>query len=503
MPDAHVHKGQPPPSRPLDVHRWSDYPKLNSCLTDLIAEIEHAEIRRRARSSGSATRLRNAVRCIILDLYVAWSTNPDYEIGVSLGKESFRHQTRYDALFLRYDTFHPAYSGLVDLGYVQITRAPFHDPRTGIGRVTRIRATPKLIELLTGNGELTLATVRYRTDSSTRELIVLRDKDKNDVAYKDTGATKTMRADLERINAALSAHWTDLYKSDLDLAALNEKMTARYRLDDHTPPYIDFTARQLRRVFNNSDWRQGGRFYGGWWQTIPRDERKHITINGKHTVEVDYSGMHPALMYAEVEARLEGDPYDIDLPSVPRDVVKRAFNKLVNASGRTRPTREYNVKEYGLSWMALLELVKARHRPIAEFLGTGEGVRLQNMDAKIANRIVLRFLDMGYVCLPVHDSFIVHRELRDELTSIMRDEFHKAAGAYISTKAKLDVTRVSITEERIAIVSYAGIDDPFGSAGEYTGHETRLSNWWANQVPKARRGVTSPLGITGASKEIL
>lgn len=470
-----------PPSRPIDVHRWSDYPELNSCLTGLIAEIERAEVRGRARSSGSATRLRNAVRCIILDLYVAWLTDPSYEIGVSLGKDSFSQKTRYNALFLRYDTFHPAYSGLRTLGYILKVRPHFHDPKTGVGRVTRIRATPKLIELLTGAGRLTLADVRYRTGDDAREVIILRDEYKELADYRDNAATISMRSDLSRINDMLARHWIDLYRTDVDTDALNTRMRQRHLRDPMKPPYLDVTARELRRIFNNSDWQQGGRFYGGWWQTIPREYRIHITINGKHTVEVDYSGMHPALMYAEAQVRLDGDPYDIGLPHIKRGLIKRTFNALVNADGRIEAKDDFDEVECRLSWTELQERVKSRHKPIAQFLGTGHGVRLQNTDAKIANRIMLRFLDDGYVCLPVHDSFIVHHALKNELFDIMRDEFHTEAGAYIDAKAKFDVISGSAAREDTDVGSYIPMDAPFAITDEHAGYETRLSNWWANQ----------------------
>ena len=29
---------------------------------------------------------------------------------------------------------------------------------------------------------------------------------------------------------------------------------------------INPSAKQLYRVFNNGTWREGGRWYGGWWQ---------------------------------------------------------------------------------------------------------------------------------------------------------------------------------------------------------------------------------------------
>lgn len=459
--------GIPTPSRPLDVHRWSDYPELTNCLTDLVAEIEQCEERERRRSLSVANRLRDAVRCIVLDLYVAWSADPCCEIGIALGKEHFAKRTRYDALFLSYDTFRPAYEGLVKRGYVQVARKGFHDPKTGIGFVTRVRATPKLIYLLIGAGGLTPARLGFRNDRNAEETVILRDdsEGKNDIEYRDTKATKAMRSDLMRINTLLATYWLDLYVPDKELTAINVRMANANRVDEHQPPHIDFNAKRLRRIFNNGVWTEGGRFYGGWWQTIPREYRTRITINEKRTVEVDYSVMHPALMYAEVGAELEGDAYDIGVASVRRDLVKQTFHQLVNASGRIAPKSDFSEQGCGLSWKQLQERVKARHRPIAQFLGTGYGVHLQNKDAQIANRIMLRFLDMGYVCLPVHDSFIVHHGLEHDLAMIMADEFSKQVGAHISTKTKFGVTDVNASNSRDDIE----IGELLIPTGEYAG----------------------------------
>jgi hypothetical protein len=470
------------PSRVLDVHRWSDYPELRNCLTDLVAEINATEKRVRARTPKTANQFRDAVRCIILDLYVAWCADPNSEIGMPLGKSRFGRRTRYDALFLTYDTFHPAFTGLVVRGYAEVTRKAFHDPRTGVGRVTRVRATPKLIELLTGVGKLTLPAVSHRTDSDARESIILRNEDKEPVEYRDTAITRAMRADLVQINETLARHWIDLYLTDEETTALNALMTTRHQEDEQTPPYVNLATRQLRRIFNNRDWQQGGRFYGGWWQTIPKQYRAHITINDKHTVEVDYSGMHPALMYAAVDAKLDGDDaYDIGAPRVKRDLIKQTFNQLVNAEGRIEPKSDFNAVECGMSWKELQERVIARHQPIAQFLGTGHGVFLQNKDAIIANRIMLRFLAMGYACLPVHDSFIVHHALKDELTEIMRDEFHKEAGANVGTKPKWDVISASNSREPTVQTNFIEMDEPFACTDKYTGYETRLDNWRSSQ----------------------
>jgi restriction system protein len=39
---------------------------------------------------------------------------------------------------------------------------------------------------------------------------------------------------------------------------------------------IDWINKFVRRIFNNSSWNEGGRYYGGWWQRIPKEWREKI-----------------------------------------------------------------------------------------------------------------------------------------------------------------------------------------------------------------------------------
>lgn len=72
---------------------------------------------------------------------------------------------------------------------------------------------------------------------------------------------------------------------------------------------VSLSKRTLYRVFNDEGLTSGGRFYGAWWQNIPSEYRPHITINGKPMVEYDYSGLHPAILYAERGLAVPEDPY--------------------------------------------------------------------------------------------------------------------------------------------------------------------------------------------------
>ena len=99
----------------------------------------------------------------------------------------------------------------------------------------------------------------------------------------------------------------------------------RFDLDTSTPPEgtdtldppVDFGDIELRRIFNDVDpdnphlLNRGGRFYGGWWQTIPREWRRCITIDGEFTCEIDFRGMHPRMIYHLHRLQFEGDPYEI------------------------------------------------------------------------------------------------------------------------------------------------------------------------------------------------
>jgi hypothetical protein len=70
--------------------------------------------------------------------------------------------------------------------------------------------------------------------------------------------------------------------------------------------------RKLYRIFNRGSFSNGGRFYGTWWQQIPKEIRPQLLIDGEPTIEHDYPQLHPNMLYAQIGARLEGDAYAVD-----------------------------------------------------------------------------------------------------------------------------------------------------------------------------------------------
>lgn len=68
-------------------------------------------------------------------------------------------------------------------------------------------------------------------------------------------------------------------------------------------------SKKLYRVFNNNSFDQGGRFYGAFYQTMPKDLRKDILINGEPTVELDYAAHHVRIPYHLEGVDYREDPY--------------------------------------------------------------------------------------------------------------------------------------------------------------------------------------------------
>ena len=472
-------------SRPFDVNRWSDYPELTNCLTALVDELEALESRKRLRGADERKKLREAVRALVLDLYVAWKTDPNLLVGISLSNRSYTTKSRYRALFLHWSSFRAGFDRLVQAGYIKEVKAGFHDPRSGVGRNTRIRATQKLIGLLTDTARLTLPRIRSR-DSGT-EIIVLRDTSKKPLEYDETTQTRSMRASLELINGHLQRHWIDLRITDDEYRRLGARMARDFADGTREVPVIDLTKRKLRRIFNNGDWEQGGRFYDGWWQNIPQGYRRHITIDDKPTAELDYTTFHAVMLYAQVGSALEGKAYDLGVKGIPRELVKLTFNKMINAPGRIRKPPDFPAHQVGMTWEQFQAAIVDRHAPIRHFFNSGAGVRLQRLDSELAQNIMLRFIGkgMGHVCLPVHDSFLVQASIADELENVMIEEFNKLIGQTpaIKTAHHTEWDLVERSDDTIGYLSPTIADHHFEGTGDYRGYEQRRLDWLYSMEP--------------------
>ena len=194
----------------------------------------------------------------------------------------------------------------------------------------------------------------------------------------------------------------------------NEAITS---IDARTAAGVSVGATVVR-IFNQT-MNRGGRLYGlgASWQNIPAEDRQRISIDGEPVVELDYSALHPALLYAEIGAPLPDDCYIIG--NWPRPLVKLGLLVLINASN-LHQVRLYLAHCDAMAALGpaddqdalakasrLIDDIKAVHRPIVKFFHSDAGARLMRVDSDLAVSIMAKLLRRGILALPVHDSFLV------------------------------------------------------------------------------------------------
>ena len=155
---------------------------------------------------------------------------------------------------------------------------------------------------------------------------------------------------------------------------------------------FDLRAMEPYRVFSDCTISKGGRIYGLWVQNITKAERSLIKLAGECVVEVDFSNLHPRMLYAEIGLSLPKDPYLI--PNIQRSVVKVAFNTLINASTFDSAIRSMlDCRDKPAGWpfrgcgsgekvSQLLEFIVNSHPKIKSSFGSGAGLRLQRKDSE-------------------------------------------------------------------------------------------------------------------------
>lgn len=406
-------------SRPLDVWKISEYPEVKKALKQIFEEMQaEGLVNERYKKS-----LKKHIQTIALDLYVAHITDPTLYVAYSRSSSSYDQNSRYNSLFLGYRNVIKTTDFLIKNKYIENTMGYNGENKS---RLSRMRATGKLIGQILGKHKVVQSMIKRDEDE---ELIILKDINKKKLEYDDTEETNRMRENLKLINENLEKHVILPYVTDDELSEINERLK---KDPDKTP--IDVTQKRLRRIFNNGSFQQGGRFYDGWWQSIPKEYRKQIKMNGSYTAEIDYSGLHIHMLYAQKGLQLEDtDPYQLDgyadirkflkmvlLISVNADSkikAKRAITDAINKGDIEKPKSIKSIDD------VIDDFVK-KHAAIKESFFSGAGLELQFLDSQLAEKVMISFASKGYPILPIHDSFIVETEKKEILDWCMADAYY-------------------------------------------------------------------------------
>jgi hypothetical protein len=217
---------------------------------------------------------------------------------------------------------------------------------------------------------------------------------------------------------------------------INPRMFDEMDLEDDRSSAGDLTRKSLVRIFKY-DWSQGGRLYGGWWMSLPKQERELLTIDGEPTIELDYGQLHPSILYARAREQIDGDAYTLGewTGSAMRELGKTTFARMLNS--KPGPGDEWVIRVRdedadklppGLTSEAYISAFQHKMEPISQWFWIGEGLRLQREDSDLPISVLKAISEQGVVALPVHDSFIVQGKHKTALYLAMlrayREKFY-------------------------------------------------------------------------------
>ena len=412
---------------------------LTGLSKSIASEISSVENRERKRTASAQKHFEHAIECLMKDLWLGTVIHPEYEAGIHRRSNWYSETPQYRDSNLTYKQAIAAYDGMVATDFIRVARDGFFDRDTGRSDVTKVIATDKLLQVLEGLDGNPFKEVKPDLD---KECILLRDRINGQrvlVPYENDKTTNEMRESLITINKCLARHWPDLRITNDDYTQLQERL----RLDEDKSP-IDFSKRILTRIFSNGRFDHGGRFYRAWWHNIPSEYRKYITIDGKRTCEYDYSQLNPHMVYFLRGAKMgDEDAYDRVFDGEHRDIVKEAFNAMIQApTNLTHKPKKLDLSEVDFDWAALKQAILDAHKPIADVFFQGHGNHLQFIDSCIAENVMLNFIRAEDApVLPVHDSFIMHYGYGElgELEEEMRRSFHGHFKKDINVKSEIGV----------------------------------------------------------------
>jgi hypothetical protein len=266
------------------------------------------------------------------------------------------------------------------------------------------------------------------------DLLHLKNEKKHLIDFVDDDNTNEMRKNLKNIISFNSNHEFTLFDKKINY--------------------------HLIRVFNNSSFIKGGRFYGEI-QNIKSNNiktRQNLKIDNEETVEIDFSGLHPNMLYNMTNSQIKGKVYDIGL-SINKKLIKKWILVSINAKDEKSARlgyykwirKTYNKNNPILNRKKRMEVFnlidaafKKYHPMIVNKLYSGCGIDLQYHDSCIMEKILLSCIDQKIEAYPIHDAIIVKKINANQAKEIMLNSYKD----YMKTTFNLSIEPNIMVDEK-------------------------------------------------------
>ncbi len=439
-----------PPQR----HQWFDAWKtakgdglkiLVEATLAFVAHHEgHTKSRVRARRAVDDEHHRRRVEAVVCNLAHAVLIPPPTErIAMQLGNKR-KGRSRYDSPVMG-RTLSPLLLLLDDLDILHMKWS------TSRGEVSSMAPTAWFSRKVAEHGVQLADFGRHETE----EVIFLtrntrpaasrfgdgeRTLHREPIDYRDTAATRRHRDALRSFNAFLA----------------NAQITFDGGPDETRVDPFDRTLRRRFVILAEQAERfdQGGRLFGGFWQGLPKANRRDIRIDGEQVVELDYGTMFTRLAYAEVGAMPpEGDLYAIPELAGYRSGVKMAMNTLLFDGGPRRSwpkelgvgvgtdadaaadpvsAARYDARlPQGWTVKRTKEAILRVHPHLKNAWGRRLGYALMFRESEILMAVLQHLAATGIPALGLHDGLIVPASRATTAREVMERKAMELAGVSI------------------------------------------------------------------------
>lgn len=372
---------------------------------------------------------KKAVSCLLLNLYTKHTTKQN-TLPITLDKNHYGksaivngkntgRKVSYTYMrslldFLEFEDYITLCKGKVNsftfrYGYYEILDA----------ESSKIRIKSKFTNLLD------TLVVDWKPEPMTN-VIRLRDNNKNEITFKMNGFVKEVRD----------------YMYDYNKFSLSKVV----KLKD-----IQYDV-QMYKIYNRSSFNKGARsFMKDSIQSLSKQDRHNLVIEGVPVCAFDYKGFEPSLTYSiEQEVMEFDDPYQIDLDgydsSLLRKICKTALLIMLNADSKEQAFSAINLsiaKDYDLQKLYLndkipseyiptkviMGLLEEKHHLIAHRFYSGFGLEVQYIGSLVSD-FVVSYMMQNYeqLVLSVFDEFLCQNTHADELEKTMKLAYQHVFG---------------------------------------------------------------------------
>jgi hypothetical protein len=374
---------------------------------------------------------RTVIRRLVMSLIKTFERDSTKWQTVSLNKKDWDKGGRYYKLRLKAEQLSIAVKRLEELGYIELVIGNQHwnpDKR----KQTRIRATAKLIEAVE-LANLVKDKDRWKSVKN-RPRIELRD-------------TKGKAINVPRLpgHIAECERLLEKYQELLDTTIISLPAKAISKNGDTFAGEFTPYDKWVRRIFNKGSWNKGGRLAGGFWQSLSKEERLTLLLDGQEVTETDLRATFPVLVYHSLgidywgglsneEWIEEVDPYYIEeyIGEDYRKALKLIFNAAINVTNNgihkgwlTKIIRDKNISQrVNRDAPELIKRLLDKH-PLIPFFDAEVGSIIMFLESEIALEVIKEFTRLGKPVLTVHDSFIAKKKDSNLLSEIIVNAYYQ------------------------------------------------------------------------------